>query len=122
MAMSNMTYSNVFNHACEMLNENIRYEDVRDTADLGDVIHDTADSAVPHYYNDIYSVMSSEGVDLAFEDSGLIPDTKDVTRILQARIYEQLTIDLWEKAEDLLNEYLGEVEEEEEEGYVEDEE
>ena len=36
---------------------------------------------------------------------------------LQARIYEQLTIDLWEDAEDLLNEYLEEVEE-----YEEDEE
>lgn len=122
MAMSNMTYSNVFNHAYEMLNENIRYDDVRDTADLADAIHDAADSAVPHYYSDIFSVMASEGVDLDFEDSGLMPDTKDVTRILQARIYEQLTIDLWGKAEDLLNEYLGEVEEEEEEDYAEDEE
>ncbi|AKA61651.1 protein kinase [Enterobacter phage E-4] len=59
--------------------------------------------------------MASDGIDLEFEDSGLMPDTKDVTSILQARIYEQLTIDLWEKAEDLLNEYLEEVEEEEEE-------
>lgn len=61
--------------------------------------------------------MASEGIDLEFEDSGLMPDTKDVIRILQARIYEQLTIDLWEDAEDLLNEYLEEVEE-----YEEDEE
>ena len=44
-----------------------------------------------------------------------MPDTKDVIRILQARIYEQLTIDLWEDAEDLLNEYLEEVEAEEDE-------
>jgi hypothetical protein len=107
------TYSNVFNHAYEMLNENIRHDDVRDTDDLGDAIHDAADSAVPHYYSDIFSVLACEGINLEFEDSGLMPDTKDVTRILQARIYEQLTIDLWEKAEDLLNEYLEEIKEEE---------
>lgn len=112
MAMSNMTYRNVFDHAYEMLKENIRYDDIRDTDDLHDVVHDAADNAVPHYYADIFSVMVSDGIGFEFEDSGLMPDTKDVTRILQARIYEQLTIDLWEDAEDLLNEYLEEVEEE----------
>lgn len=122
MAMSNMTYNNVFDHAYEMLKENIRYDDIRDTDDLHDAVHMAADSAVPHYYADIFSVMASEGIDLEFEDSGLMPDTKDVTRILQARIYEQLTIDLWEDAEDLLNEYLEEVEEEEEDYEDEDEE
>lgn len=123
MAMFNMTYNNVFDHAYEMLKENIRYDDIRDTDDLHDAIHMAADSAVPHYYSDIFSVMASEGIDLEFEDSGLMPDTKDVIRILQARIYEQLTIDLWEDAEDLLNEYLEEVEEDEdEEDYEEGEE
>lgn len=118
MAMSNMTYNSVFDHAYELLKENIRYDDIRVTDDLYDAVHEAADSAVPHYYSDIFSVMASEGIDLEFEDSGLMPDTKDVTRILQARIYEQLTIDLWEDAEDLLNEYLEEVEEEED--YEED--
>lgn len=122
MAMSNMTYNNVFGNAYEMLKENIRYDDVRDTDDLHDAVRMAADSAVPHYYADIFSVMVSGGIDLEFEDSGLMPDTKDVTRILQARIYEQLTIDLWEDAEDLLNEYLEEVEEEEEDYEEEDEE
>lgn len=120
MAMSNMTYNNVFDHAYEMLNENIRYDDIRDTDGLGDAIHEAADSAVPHYYSDIFSVMASDGIDLEFEDSGLVPDTKDVICILQARIYEQLTIDLWEDAEYLLNVYLAEIEEEED--YEEDEE
>lgn len=115
MAMSNMTYHNVFDHAYEMLKENIRYDDIRDTDDLHDAVHMAADSAVPIYYSDIFSVMTSEGIALEFEDSGLMPDSKDVIRILQARIYEQLTIDLWEDAEDLLNEYLEEVEEYEEE-------
>lgn len=120
MAMFNTTYSNVFDYAYEMLKENIRYDDIRSTDDLHDAIHMAADDAVPHYYNDIFSVMASEGIDFEFEDSGLMPDTKDVTRILQVRIYEQLTSDLWADAEDLLNEYLEEVEEEED--YEEDEE
>lgn len=115
MAMYNMTYTNVFDHAYSLLKENIRYDDIRDTDDLIDAVHAAADSAIPHWYADIFSVMASEGIDLEFEESGLMPDTKDVTRILQARIYEQLTIDLWEDAEDLLNEYLEEVAEEEEE-------
>lgn len=114
MAMSNMTYSNVYNHAYDLLRENIRYDDVRDTDDLGDALHTACDNAIPCYYNDVFSVMASEGIDLEFEDSGLIPDTKDVISILQARIYEQLTIDLYEVAEDMLNEYLEELEEEEE--------
>lgn len=120
MAMSNMTYNNVFDHAYKMLKENIRYDDIRDANDLHDALHEAADSAVPIYYADIFSVMASEGINLEFEDSGLMPDTKDVIRILQARIYEQLTIDLWEEAGDLINEYLAEVEEEED--YEEDEE
>lgn len=120
MAMSNMTYNNVFDHAYSLLKENIRYDDIRDTDDLHDAVHAAADSAIPHWYADIFSVMASEGIDLEFEDSGLMPDTKDVTQILQARIYEQVTIDLWEDAEDLLNEYLEEVVEDEE--YEDDEE
>ena len=119
MAMSNMTYNNVFDHAYKMLKENIRYDDIRDTNGLHDAVHMAAEcSDLPHDYRDVFSVMASEGIDLEFEDSGLMPDTKDVIRILQARIYEQLTIDLWEDAEDLLNEYLEEVEESEE--YEED--
>lgn len=111
MAMSNMTYNNVFDHAYEMLKENIRYDDIRDTDDLHDAVYMAAEIAVPHYYSDVFSVMASEGIDLEFEDSGLMPDTKDVIRILQARIYEQLTIDLGRTQKTLLNEYLEEVEE-----------
>lgn len=110
-----MTYNAVYSHALELLKEAIRYDDVRDYDDATDKVHEAADSAVPHYYNDVFSVMASDGIDLEFDDSGLIPDTKDVIRILQARIYEQITIDLYNKVEDLLNEYLEEVEEEEEE-------
>ena len=49
---------------------------------------------VPHYYHEIFTVMAAAGIDIEFEDSGLISETKDVMRIRQARIYEQLTIDV----------------------------
>lgn len=113
--MADMTYRDVYNHAHDLLNEAIRYDDIRDADDLHDAVHDAADNAVPQWYNQVFSVMASDGIDLEFEDSGLIEGTKDVIRILQARIYEQLTIDLWEEAEDILNAYLEEIAEEEEE-------
>lgn len=110
--MSNMTYSAVYNHAHSLIEEAIRYDDIRDTDKLYDALHEACDNAVPHYYNDVFSVMASGGIGLEFEDSGLMPETKDVTRILQARIYEQLTIDLYGVAEDLMNDYIAEMEEE----------
>lgn len=110
--MYNMTYSNVYNHARSMIEEAIRYDDIRDTDKLYDAIHEACDNAVPHYYNDVFSVMASDGIDLEFEDSGLMPETKDVIKILQARIYEQLTIDLYSVAEGLMNDYIDEMEEE----------
>lgn len=113
--MYNMTYSTVYNHARSLIEEAIRYDDIRDTDKLYDALHEACDNAVPHYYNDVFSVMASDGITLEFEDSGLMPETKDVIRILQARIYEQLTIDLYGVAEDLMNDYIAEMEEEEDE-------
>ncbi|WJJ57682.1 protein kinase [Proteus phage MidiMira-UFV02] len=112
--MSNLTYSNVYNHAYEALKENIHYDDIRDVDDIHDALHSACDNALPHYYKDIFSVMASDGVDNEFDDDGLIPETKDVTVILQARIYEQLTLDLWQEVEDLINEYVDSLEDEEE--------
>lgn len=118
MAMSNMTYSQVYNTAHAALVERI-WNDAIDCIDNAhDAIHEVADSAVPIYYADIFSVMASEGIDHFFEDSDLMPDTKDVTAVLQARIYEQLTIDLWERVQGMINAYIysaGALEEEEEE-------
>ncbi|QZI78695.1 protein Ocr [Escherichia phage vB_EcoP-101101UKE1] len=117
MAMSNMTYSQVYNTAHAALVERIWNDDIDCIDNAHDAIHDAADSAVPIYYADIFSVMASEGIDHFFEDSGLMPDTKDVTVVLQARIYEQLTIDLWERVQDMIVEYTtyAEYSEEEEE-------
>ncbi len=115
MAMSNMTYSQVYNTAHATLVERI-WDDAIDCIDNAhDAIHEVADSAVPIYYADIFSVMASEGIDPFFEDSGLMPDTKDVTVVLQARIYEQLTIDLWERVQDMIDEYIDSAEDSEEE-------
>ena len=114
MAMSNMTYSNVFDRAYAILKEIIRHDAIRDPDYLSYAVHEAADSVVPRHYSEVFSVMVSDGIYSALEDAGLMPDTTDTIRILQARIYEQLSIDLWEVAEDLLNEYLEEVAEEEE--------
>lgn len=108
--MANVTYYSVLSHAEELLKENLQYG-----MEIDDALHQAADSAVPHYYSEIFSVMASDGIALDFEDSGLIPETKDVTRILQARIYEELTIDLWKVAYDIVNELEEEEEEEDEE-------
>lgn len=109
------TYADVLAYAEELLEEAIRYDDIRDEDGAYDAVHEAADRAVPHYYNEVFSVMASDGISLEFEDSGLMPDTKDVIRILQARIYEELTIDLYRKVDDLLENYLAELEDEEDE-------
>lgn len=111
--MTNVTYYSVLSHAEELLKERIEYE-WDNGYEISDLIHEAADSAVPHYYNEIFSVMASDGIAVDFEDSGLIPDTKDVTVILQARIYEELTIDLWKVAYDIIAEVEAMHEEDEE--------
>lgn len=112
-------YYDVLNAAVYEMNERIAYEDIRDYDErydeLCDMIHEVADNNVPHYYYEIFTVMAADGIDHEFNDSGLMPETKDVTRILQARIYEQLTIDLHEKVERLVNDYVDTLDEDEEE-------
>ena len=78
----------------EMFNERIQYEEITEGDDYSDALHEVVDSQVPHYYSDIFTVMAADGIYHEFEDSGLMPDTKDVTRILQARIYEALYNDV----------------------------
>ena len=78
----------------EMFNEHIQYDEITEGADYHDAPHEVVDGQVPHYYSEIFTVMAADGIDHEFEDSGLMPDTKDVTRILQARIYEALYNDV----------------------------
>ncbi len=88
------TYNEVLNNAIIGFNERIQCDQLTQDSDFHDALHEVADHYVPHYYSEIFQVMASEGICHEFEDSGLIPETKDVTRILQARIYEQLYIDI----------------------------
>ena len=78
----------------EAFNERIQYEGIREGDDYSDALHEVVDDQVPHYYHEIFTVMAADGIDIEFDDEGLIPDTKDVTKILQARIYEALYNDV----------------------------
>lgn len=78
----------------EAFNERIQYDRIAEGDDYHDALHEVVDDMVPHYYHEIFTVMAADGIDIEFEDSGLIPETKDVTRILQARIYEALYNDV----------------------------
>lgn len=78
----------------EAFNERIQYDEIAEGDDYSDALHEVVDGQVPHYYHEIFTVMAADGIDHEFEDSGLMPDTKDVTRILQARIYEALYNDV----------------------------
>lgn len=92
----------------ELMNERIQCDELQEGDDIHDALHEVVDGQVPHYYHEIFTVMAADGIDFEFEDSGFIPDTKDVTRILQARIYEALYNDVqsdsglvyWEPEED----------------------
>lgn len=75
-------------------NERIQYDQLTQDDDYHDALHEVVDGMVPHYYSDIFTVMAADGISHEFDDSGLMPDTKDVTRILQARIYEALYTDV----------------------------
>ena len=75
-------------------NERIQNDEIAEGDDYHDALHEVVDGQVPHYYHEIFTVMAADGIDHEFEDSGLMPETKDVTRILQARIYEALYNDV----------------------------
>lgn len=80
----------------ELMNERIQYDNIESEDDscFADALHEVVDGQVPHYYSEIFTVMAADGISHEFDDSGLMPDTKDVTVILQARIYEALYNDV----------------------------
>ncbi|NBK20400.1 MAG: hypothetical protein EOM68_00025 [Spirochaetia bacterium] len=78
----------------EAFNERIQCDELTEDGDYHDALHEVVDGKVPHYYSEIFTVMAADGIDHQFDDSGLMPDTKDVTVILQARIYEALYNDV----------------------------
>lgn len=115
MERNAMAYYNILSDARDDLRNEIEYNEVTNVDDAYDYIHEIADRHVPIYYSEIFTVMASDGIDTEFDDAGLIPDTKDVTRILQARIYEQLVIDLYADVEEFVQDYVDSIEEEDEE-------
>lgn len=78
----------------EAFNERIQYDEIAEGDDYSDALHEVVDGQVPHYYHEIFTVMAADGIDHEFEDVWMMPDTKDVTIILQARIYEALYNDV----------------------------
>lgn len=87
-------YYDLVTDTVQAFNERIQYDELTEEDDWSDALHEVVDSAVPHYYSEIFRVMAADGLDVDFDDSGMCPDTKDVTRICQARIYEQLYNDV----------------------------
>lgn len=87
-------YYDLLAETIELFNERIQYDEIAEGDDYSDALHEVVDGQVPHYYHEIFTVMAADGIDHGFEDSGLMPETNDVTRILQARIYEALYNDV----------------------------
>lgn len=83
----------------EEFNERIQHDEIAEGDDYHDALHEVVDGQVPHYYHEIFTVMAADGIYYEFEDSGLMPETKDVTRVLQARIYEALYNDVSNSSE-----------------------
>lgn len=112
--MSNLTYRSLYVSAKQGLINVIRDNDLRDYDKACDYVYEVADFYVPHYYTDIFSVFAGGGISYEMDDAGFIEGVTDVTKILQTRIYEELSKDLFSDLEDLIEDYLNEIEEEEE--------
>lgn len=117
MERNAMAYYNILSDARDSLRRAIEDNDVRNVEDAQDYIHEIADSHVPVYYNEIFTVMAADGIGMDFEDYGLIEGMKDVISIMQARIYEQLTIDLYGDLGEFIMDYRESLNEEYEEEY-----
>lgn len=87
-------YYDLVSNTLENFNSRIQEEELTEDDDWQDVLHEVVDAAVPHYYSEIYRVAAADGIATEFDDSSYCPDTKDVTKILQARIYEALYNDV----------------------------
>lgn len=89
--MSN-AYYDLLAETVETMNARIQEERMESMDDdqFYDVLHEVVDGMVPHYYKEVFEVMAADGIDVEFDDSGLMPETTNVVSILQARIYEAL--------------------------------
>lgn len=94
----------------EAFNARIQEDQLTEHHDYHAALHEVVDRMVPHSYWEIFTVMAADGIDVEFDDAGLMPNTKDVTRILQARIHEALYNDV--PSDSGIEWYEGEEEEE----------
>ncbi|NHQ98141.1 hypothetical protein [Escherichia coli] len=117
MERNDNAYYELLAATVEAFNERIQYDEIAEGDDYHDALHEVVDDMVPHYYHEIFTVMAADGIDHEFEDSGLMPETKDVTRILQARIYEALYNDVSNSSEVVWFEPEESDEEDEEDEY-----
>lgn len=111
-------YYDLLDATVELFNERIQYDEIAEGDDYRAALHEVVDGQVPHYYHEIFTVMAADGIDHEFEDSGMMPETKDVTRILQARIYEALYNDVYNSSDVVW--FEAEDEDEEDEYWVVD--
>ncbi len=98
------TYNETLATAIEFVQDVITSEELEGTrarwdyAIFEEAIHEAAtDNSMNLNWRDTFNIMLSDGIGLEFNDSDLVPDTRNVTEILQARIYEQLLADLSEE-------------------------
>ncbi|ANU80087.1 hypothetical protein [Proteus phage PM 116] len=107
------TYNEVLDSAIESLKEYIECNDIQEeTYEIQDAISEIADNAIPIYNCDIFSVFAEGGISYQMDDTGLIEGCDDVIQILQMRIYEELSNDLYHMVRGLINEYVYSLEEE----------
>ncbi|UGO47533.1 hypothetical protein LILPAPAWES_2 [Morganella phage vB_MmoP_Lilpapawes] len=105
------TYNELLETARNELKDAIRELHVTDD-DIRDRLAEIVDSNVPFINHEIFEVFANGGISHEMDDSGLIEGVTDVIQILQARIYEELSNDLYGELEDLIQEYNDELEDE----------
>lgn len=108
------TYNELLDTARDELKDAIRELHVTDEHDddIRDRIYEIIEGAMPYANHEIFEVFANGGVSHEMDDSGLIDGVTDVIKILQMRIYEELSNDLYGELEDLIQEYNDELEDE----------
>lgn len=108
------TYNELLDTARDELKDAIRELHVTDEYDddIRDRLVEIVDSNVPFINHEIFEVFANGGISHQMDDDGLIDGCSDVVKILQMRIYEELSNDLYGELEDLIQEYNDELEDE----------
>lgn len=108
MERNTKAYYELLAATLELFNERIQADELTEDSGYHDALHEVVDGQVPTYCHEVLEVIAADGLDLEFEDFSFIPETKSLTAICQARIYEQLYNDVpqqmgivwWEQTEE----------------------